>query len=83
MKKSCALVRDRKEPKQRIEEADLKTPYIAAVCRFADMDLIGKTKFKFAIDSMYGSGRGVLAGIFQDRGVAARRDSPGSKPAFP
>jgi phosphomannomutase len=53
-----------------IEEVDLKTPYIAAVCRFADMDLIGKTKFKFAIDSMYGSGRGILAGIFQDRGVA-------------
>ena len=51
--------------KAAIEEADLKTPYVAAVCRFADMDLIGKTKFKFAIDSMYGSGRGVLAEIFQ------------------
>src|SRR5271168_1666300 len=42
-----------------IEETDLKTPYIAAVCRFADMDLIAKSRFKFAIDSMYGSGRGV------------------------
>jgi alpha-D-glucose phosphate-specific phosphoglucomutase len=55
--------------KARLEEADLKTPYIAAVCGFADMDLIGKTKFRFAIDSMYGSGRGVLAGIFQERGI--------------
>jgi len=27
--------------KAAVEEADLKTPYIAAVCRFADMDLIG------------------------------------------
>src|SRR5271168_2963311 len=53
-----------------IEEADLKTPYIAAVCRFADMDLIGKTRFKFAIDSMYGSGRGILAGIFGGRGIS-------------
>jgi len=25
------------------------------------MDLIGKAKFKVAIDSMYGSGRGILA----------------------
>ena len=48
--------------KAAIEEIDLKTPYIAAICRFADMDLIGKAKFKVAIDSMYGSGRGVLAG---------------------
>src|SRR6202011_4216029 len=47
-----------------VEEVDLKTPYIGAVCRFADMDLIGKAKFKVAIDSMYGSGRGILAGIF-------------------
>src|ERR1700686_2611646 len=55
--------------KATIEETDLKTPYIAAVCRFADMDLIGRAKFKVAIDSMYGSGRGILAGIFRDRGV--------------
>src|SRR5436309_397092 len=52
-----------------VEEVDLKSPYIAAVSRFADMDLIGKAKFKVAIDSMYGSGRGVLAGIFRESGV--------------
>src|SRR6202521_6099456 len=39
-----------------IEEVDLKQPYIAAVCRFADIDLIAKSKFKFAVDAMYGSG---------------------------
>ncbi|MFZ0806117.1 MAG: phosphoglucomutase/phosphomannomutase family protein [Candidatus Sulfotelmatobacter sp.] len=53
----------------RIEEVDFKKAYIAAVCAFADMDLIGKTKFKFAVDAMYGSGRGVLTGIFAERGV--------------
>ena len=52
-----------------IEEVDLKKDYVAAVCAFADMDLIAKTKFKFAVDAMYGSGRGVLTGIFADRGV--------------
>ena len=58
-----------KGSKAQIEQVDLKQPYIIAACRFADMDLIAKTKFKFAIDSMHGSGRGVLAGVFADRGV--------------
>jgi len=58
-----------KGTKAAIEEVDFKKPYIAAVCGFADMDLIAKTKFKFAVDAMYGSGRGVLTGIFADRGV--------------
>ena len=55
--------------KAAVEEADLKTPYIAAVCRFADMDLIGKTKIQVRYRLDVRSGRGVLAGIFQDRGV--------------
>jgi phosphomannomutase len=69
--------------KARIEEVDLKKPYIDAVCSFADMDLIGKAKFKVAIDSMYGSGRGILPGIFRERGVqyvAIRQDV---NPLFP
>jgi len=55
--------------KAAIEEVDLKTPYVAAICAFVDMDLIGQAKFKIAIDSMYGSGRGILAGIFRERNV--------------
>jgi phosphomannomutase len=66
-----------------VEEADLKTPYIAAVCRFADMDLIGKAKFKIAIDSMYGSGRGILAGIFRERGVQHVTIRQEVNPLFP
>ncbi len=69
--------------KASVEEADLKTPYIAAVCRFADMDLIGKAKFKVAIDSMYGSGRGVLAGIFRDLGVPHIAIRQELNPLFP
>jgi alpha-D-glucose phosphate-specific phosphoglucomutase len=69
--------------KAAIEPTDLKTRYVAAVCRFADMDLIGKTKFKFAIDSMYGSGRGVLAGIFQSRGVSFIAIRQEVNPLFP
>jgi alpha-D-glucose phosphate-specific phosphoglucomutase len=69
--------------KAAVEEADLKTPYIAAVCRFADMDLIGKAKFKVAIDSMYGSGRGILAGIFRERGVQHVTIRQEVNPLFP
>src|ERR1700728_310902 len=66
-----------------IEEVDLKAPYINAVCGFADMDLIGKAKFKVAIDSMYGSGRGILAGIFRERGVQYVAIRQEVNPLFP
>ncbi len=72
-----------KDTKAAIEEADLKTPYISAVCRFADMDLIGKAKFKVAVDSMYGSGRGVLAGIFREHGVQHIAIRQELNPLFP
>ncbi len=52
-----------------IKQVDLKAPYIDAICKFADLDAIAKSKFKFAIDSMHGSGRGVLTKIFSDRGI--------------
>jgi phosphomannomutase len=66
-----------------IEEVDLKKDYVAAVCAFADMDLIAKTKFKFAVDAMYGSGRGVLTGIFADRGVPCVAIRQELNPLFP
>ena len=69
--------------KAALEEVDLKTPYIAAVCKFADMDLIGKAKFKVAVDSMYGSGRGILAGIFRNRGVQHVAIRQEVNPLFP
>ena len=52
-----------------IREVDLKPAYMEAISKFADLDLIAKAKFRFAVDSMYGSGRGVLTRIFQDRGI--------------
>ena len=66
-----------------IEEIDLKRTYIAAVCAFADMELIRKANFKFAIDSMYGSGRGVLAQIFHDNGIQHVAIRQELNPLFP
>jgi phosphomannomutase len=66
-----------------IKEVDLKPSYMKAISRFADLDLVARAEFRFAVDSMYGSGRGVLTKIFQDRGidyVAIRQES---NPLFP
>src|SRR5580693_10456411 len=52
-----------------LKEVDLKPAYTEAICKFADLDLIAKANFRFAVDSMYGSGRGVLTHIFQNRGI--------------
>ncbi len=72
-----------KGAKAPIEEVDLKKDYVAAVCAFADMDLIAKTKFKFAVDAMYGSGRGVVGGIFAERGVQYVAIRQELNPLFP
>src|SRR2546426_9686181 len=66
-----------------IEEIDLKRAYIEAVCSFADMKLIRKANFKFAIDSMYGSGRGVLAQIFNDHAIQHVAIRQELNPLFP
>src|SRR3989475_246743 len=66
-----------------IEEVDLKRAYIEAVCGFADMELIRKANFKFAIDSMYGSGRGLLAQIFNDHGIQHVAIRQELNPLFP
>jgi phosphomannomutase len=71
------------DAKAAIEQVDLKTPYIAAICGFVDIGLIGKTKFKFAIDAMYGSGRNILSGIFSERGVKFVAIRQELNPLFP
>src|SRR5205807_10019103 len=52
-----------------ITATDFSPPYIDAIKKFADLDKISSCGFKFLIDSMYGAGRGVLAGIFAERGI--------------
>jgi phosphomannomutase len=66
-----------------IKEVDLKPAYIQAISRFADLDVIAQAKFKFAVDSMYGSGRGVLSKIFEDRGIDHLAIRQELNPLFP
>jgi alpha-D-glucose phosphate-specific phosphoglucomutase len=67
----------------KIEEVDLKPAYIEAVSGFADLDLIRRANFKFAIDSMYGSGRGVLTKIFDAHGIGYVAIRQEVNPLFP
>jgi phosphomannomutase len=67
----------------KIEDVDLKPAYVEGVCQFADLDLIRKANFKFVIDSMYGSGRGVLMGIFDKHGIAYVAIRQEVNPLFP
>ena len=72
-----------KIPVAKIEEVDLKHAYVEAVCQFADLDLIRRANFKFAIDSMYGSGRGVLPKIFDAHGIRYVAIRQEVNPLFP
>jgi phosphomannomutase len=67
----------------KIEEADFKAEYIAAICKFADIDKIAKAGFKFGIDCMYGAGRDILSGIFKQRGIAHVQIRNEVNPLFP
>jgi alpha-D-glucose phosphate-specific phosphoglucomutase len=62
---------------------DFKTPYINAIKAFVDLDAIKKANFKFAIDVMYGAGRGVLKGIFSERGINHLEIRGELNPLFP
>ena len=66
-----------------VEEVDLKPAYTKAICAFADLDLIRKAHFKFAVDSMHGAGRGVLSDIFSERGIEFVAIHQDLNPLFP
>jgi phosphomannomutase len=71
------------KPGGSVESVDLKTPYIAAISAFANLDLIAKSKFKFGIDVMYGAGRGILADIYSKIGVDYVEIRSELNPLFP
>src|SRR5260370_377741 len=66
-----------------IEEVDLKSAYLRASCRFPGLDLIARARFRFAVDSMYGSGRGVLSEIFGEHGIGFIAIRQELNPLFP
>jgi alpha-D-glucose phosphate-specific phosphoglucomutase len=66
-----------------VSAADFKTPYVAAVKKFVDLAAIRKAGFRFAVDAMYGSGRGVLKQIFTENGIEHIEIRGELNPLFP
>src|SRR6266542_5359226 len=50
-------------------ETDFLPDYIDAIKSFVDLEAIARARQRFAIDVMYGTGRGILAGIFRELGL--------------
>jgi len=66
-----------------IEEVDFLPDYLDALRRFADLNLIAKSRFRLAVDCMYGAGSGILAGIFKSIGVDYIEIRAEHNPLFP
>jgi phosphomannomutase len=67
----------------KIEEVNFLPPYLEAIQKFVDLDLIAGAKMKFAIDSMYGAGRTILSEIFTRIGVDHVQIRGEINPLFP
>src|ERR1035441_9221447 len=67
----------------KIEDVDLNPAYVAAVSQFAELELIRRANFTFAIDSMYGSGRCILPKIFDAHGIRYVAIRQEVNPLFP
>ena len=66
-----------------MEEVDFLPPYLQAIQKFVDLDLIARSGMKFAIDSMYGAGRTILSEIFTRIGVDHVQIRGEINPLFP
>jgi phosphomannomutase len=69
--------------KASIAQQDFCPDYVRAIAAFADLPKISASGLRFAIDSMYGAGGGVLAGIFSRAGVSFTEIRANHDPLFP
>ncbi len=66
-----------------IARVDFCPSYIEAIAAFVDLHKIAASGHKFAIDSMYGAGAGILAGIFSRVGIPCVEIRSEHNPLFP
>ena len=66
-----------------ITVVDFVPEYVVAIERFVDLQAIRASGYRFLIDTMYGAGRGILAGIFRRAGVPFVEMRSEINPAFP
>ncbi len=66
-----------------ITEIDFLPPYVEAISVFADLKRIAAARQTYAVDSMYGAGRGVLSDIFNRFGIGHVEIRAELNPLFP
>ena len=66
-----------------IEEADFSGRYVDALADFVDLQKIKQSGYKFLIDCMYGSGRGVVSRIFARADIPCVEIRGEINPSFP
>ena len=66
-----------------IARVDFLPDYIEAITSFVDLEKIAASGYKFAIDSMYGAGAGILAGIFSRLNIPYIEIHREHNPLFP
>jgi phosphomannomutase len=71
------------ETPAKIELVDFSPEYVAALEAFVDLKKIKASGYKFLIDTMYGAGKGYVAGIFERAGVPYVEFRSEVNPAFP
>jgi len=67
----------------KIEKTDLKTAYVKSLRAFVDLPKIKASGFKFAVDCMYGAGRGFIRGLFDEVGIPVVEIRNEVNPLFP
>jgi len=67
----------------KIEDVDFAPTYIAALENFVDLNKIKESGYRFLIDTMYGAGKGYVAGIFKRAGILYVEFRSELNPAFP
>ena len=71
------------EVKAKIQEVDFAPCYVAALESFVDLKAIKASGYRFLIDTMYGAGKGYIAGIFERAGIPFVEFRSELNPAFP
>jgi phosphomannomutase len=66
-----------------IQEVDFAPEYVKALEAFVDLKAIKESGYRFLIDTMYGAGKGYVAGIFARAGVPFVEFRSEVNPAFP
>jgi phosphomannomutase len=79
----CETVMNGAPDSSLITEVDFAPEYVKALEAFVDLKAIRASGYKFLIDTMYGAGKGYVAGIFERAGVPFVEFRSEVNPAFP